>query len=80
MKLKPDEVICLKCKGTGKLKSWTSGDFEIIPECSNCWGAGKLDWIERVMGKSAWRFETNHADIVINGKGTKYKRKGGKSY
>ncbi|MCK5603325.1 hypothetical protein KAR91_15685 [Candidatus Pacearchaeota archaeon] len=50
-KLKDHEVMCPECKGTGKLKSWTSGNFEITPECSKCLGEGKFDWIERIMGK-----------------------------
>jgi Zn ribbon nucleic-acid-binding protein len=51
IKLNPGEILCPKCKGSGKGKTWKSGDFEITPECSKCLGDGKFDWIERVTGK-----------------------------
>lgn len=56
-KLKPSDVICPKCNGTGKGKSWHAGDFEITPECNHCYGEGKLDWIERVTGKQRRIFD-----------------------
>jgi len=47
--LSQGEVICPKCKGTGVL---SDRDFPApAPECSKCWGAGNLDWIDLIMGK-----------------------------
>jgi len=44
------EFICDKCKGTGYEpgQNLNSGILEI---CGKCLGHGKLDWIERVVGK-----------------------------
>ena len=55
MKLKDGEVVCHKCNGTGKLKEWgMGGGFTVTPECHVCCGEGKLDWIERVIGKERY--------------------------
>jgi hypothetical protein len=43
MELKPGEVICDECLGTGESIAHHS--------CPKCWGNGKLDWIENVVGK-----------------------------
>ena len=52
------EIICPKCKGnciifTGKL---SVSDFDKVPIedtviCPKCFGTGKLDWIENILGK-----------------------------
>jgi hypothetical protein len=49
MILEPDEVICNRCDGSGEEPGEFVGGFEIT--CSRCWGTGKLDWIENIMGK-----------------------------
>jgi hypothetical protein len=45
--LNPGDVICPKCRGSG----WLTGKNDWEYTCNKCWGAGKLDWIERIMGK-----------------------------
>ena len=48
--LKPGEVMCNRCNGTGKnfdkefVKIWG------ITDCPKCWGKGKLDWVENFTG------------------------------
>lgn len=49
--MKKEEVKCDKCNGTGALPA----DLErSIPSttCPKCYGWGKLDWIENVVGKA----------------------------
>lgn len=46
LKLKEGEVLCDKCYGKGFL-----GKGRALPICPKCFGAGKLDWIENVVGK-----------------------------
>ena len=46
--LEEDYVICNRCDGTGKINSATWGFQQV---CTKCWGEGKLDWIENVVGK-----------------------------
>lgn len=51
--LRQGDIICPKCKGHGFVDvepdiDWKT-DWEV--QCNKCWGAGKLDWIERIMGK-----------------------------
>lgn len=41
-------VICEDCKGSGFVAAGMSG---ISQTCPTCWGAGKLTWVERVVGK-----------------------------
>ena len=41
------EVICPKCKGLAFMDR-QQGAYS---SCNRCWGAGKLDWIELIMGK-----------------------------
>ena len=46
--LKPGEMICDVCNGTGKV------DHDKIPmrvSCKKCYGTGKVDWIENITGK-----------------------------
>lgn len=53
-KLKPGEVKCEKCKGTGyNLKAPDNNipRYQKLPPCPKCHGSGKLDWIENVVGK-----------------------------
>jgi hypothetical protein len=63
-KLKPGEIFCPKCKGSGKGKSWEAGGYEFSPECPKCLGDGKLDWIGRIMGKPRRLFERLEADLI----------------
>ena len=56
MKLKPGEIKCDKCKGTGydltiPKQEYETGYYQKHYPCSKCWGKGKLDWIENVVGK-----------------------------
>lgn len=57
MKLKPGEVLCPKCHGSGEGHSWEIDEFKITPECTHCYGDGKLDWVERVTGKPRRGFD-----------------------
>lgn len=52
MKQKNDgsEFICPDCKGTGTDQK-QSKESTIIKECIKCRGEGKLDWIEKAVGK-----------------------------
>ncbi len=49
--LDPGDIICLKCEGLGWLTKDLSRENDWQYTCDKCWGAGKLDWIERIMGK-----------------------------
>jgi DnaJ-class molecular chaperone len=62
--LEEDEVFCPKCKGTGKGKSWMAGEFIITPECSHCLGEGKLDWLERIVGKPPRKYKDIQAAVI----------------
>lgn len=44
--LNDGEVICSHCKGTRK-----EYPSPITRKCSKCFGEGKLDWIENIIGK-----------------------------
>ena len=46
MNLNPGEVICDKCNGEIFI-----GDESNTEICSKCLGAGKVDWIENIVGK-----------------------------
>lgn len=46
--LDPGEHHCPKCDGTG-LEYKPDGD--VPPHCKHCRGTGKLDWVEKVIGK-----------------------------
>ena len=48
--LEEEYVICNRCDGTGK-KLTKHGRFQYSGPCDKCWGEGKLDWIENVVGK-----------------------------
>jgi len=58
-KLKEGEVLCPHCKGSGfkyppgnpKDPNYDSSDDYYSPRCTKCWGAGKLDWIDLIIGK-----------------------------
>ena len=50
MDLKPGEVICDECNG-----SCINYDLEFIKiwghtDCPKCWGKGKLNWVDNLVG------------------------------
>jgi len=53
--LQDGEVVCSKCNGKRQIKTdkppWWRLNFKELEICSKCWGDGKLDWIENVIGK-----------------------------
>jgi hypothetical protein len=49
MNLKPGEVICEVCNGQGHVNQ--ENDVFSDP-CYYCYGTGKLDWIENIVGKT----------------------------
>jgi DnaJ-class molecular chaperone len=48
IKLAPGEYFCPKCNGKGIIQLKNK---KINLECSKCYGYGKLDWVEKAMGK-----------------------------
>ncbi len=52
-KLNPGDVICYECKGEGLYKPIPSDIYNGYwkMQCDVCHGAGKLDWIENIVGK-----------------------------
>ena len=51
IELKPGEVICDRCNGTGKNIIQPIGDFLECPWCPKCHGAKKVDWISNAIWK-----------------------------
>ena len=56
IELNDGDVICPKCKGSGKpeFNGIKKGELFLtkpFPECEHCNGEGKLDWVEAVVGK-----------------------------
>ncbi|MCK5613091.1 hypothetical protein KAR91_65060 [Candidatus Pacearchaeota archaeon] len=49
--LEPGYVICSECDGTGGFQKNRLDPKYHYYVCTKCWGEGKLDWIENVMGK-----------------------------
>lgn len=50
--LKEGEVLCNKCHGEGvfwRVNLKTLQNKENM-ECKKCWGAGKLNWVDNMMG------------------------------
>lgn len=48
---------CHICKGTGKDKS------KYKDKCTFCWGEGKVDWIENIIGKKKPTIDIEEAMI-----------------
>lgn len=50
------EEFCPKCRGRGRIIKKSKGEKPRISLiCSTCYGMGKLDWVEKVVGKkSVW--------------------------
>ena len=69
--MKDWEVVCDKCSGTGKEKSKPFGET-----CHKCWGEGKLDWVENMIGErqkftylvkpGIYVMEVDFSDFVLN--------------
>lgn len=57
MELEEGEVVCNECNGKGVTLEWIELNYLAgykspkEKECDKCLGAGKLDWIENVVGK-----------------------------
>jgi hypothetical protein len=79
MKLKPGEVICPQCEGFRYKKYHELTSYERarqwLQKCPKCKGAGKLDWVEAVVGKKGTTmkpvFYTREVDFskrIRNGK------------
>jgi hypothetical protein len=51
IQLNPGEIICPECNGSGNNIFEQSDLWNAISQCSKCLGSGKLDWIERIVGK-----------------------------
>ncbi len=49
LNLTDGEEICTECRGYGMIM--TSLLHEDHKMCHKCWGHGKLDWIEKAVGK-----------------------------
>ncbi len=50
MKLEEGEYICSECEGRGSIPSKLRPNI-LAAMCKKCQGAGKLDWIENIVGK-----------------------------
>jgi hypothetical protein len=51
VKLNPGDIYCPRCGGAGRYEKQKCGEWTFSEECNTCLGAGKLDWIEQVVGK-----------------------------
>jgi hypothetical protein len=58
-------VACSKCDGRGTLEEDNDPAVHVRP-CSKCWGAGKLDWIENVVGKRSFWGNTASRSCLDN--------------
>ena len=73
MKLLDGEVICNKCKGTGKQKNSYYPDNT----CTKCLGKGKLDWVSNAMAEKEvsifdWKVATTACESNITEELYKY--------
>lgn len=56
--LKEGEMVCPECNGMGYIDKIPSDNFHVFKErCPKCLGAGKLDWIENVVGKKEMYYD-----------------------
>lgn len=49
-KLKDGEKLCPKCKGKGRTRVFYFHDHCDSLMCNKCYGKGKLDWVEQIVG------------------------------
>lgn len=53
--LEEGEILCPQCIGTGKAGTVKEKGKQIyfteLGTCDKCWGDGKLDWVDLIMGK-----------------------------
>lgn len=53
--LEEGEILCPQCIGTGKAGTVKEKGkpiyFTELGTCDKCWGDGKLDWVDLIMGK-----------------------------
>ncbi len=56
MQLKEGEMICRQCKGHGEIIKKIDDIDRILKTCNKCFGTGKLDWIENIVGKDPYNF------------------------
>jgi len=64
--LNEGEMVCNKCDGYGspstiKTKGFFKKQIRVFQDahCSKCWGSGKVDWIENIVGKKQTQFTTD---------------------
>ena len=53
VKLNPGDVICYRCNGTGEIINSKHYKSLMDIQCYVCYGEGKLDWIENIVGKES---------------------------
>jgi len=51
MNLQEGELICDKCNGTGQSIEELTETSKKWTWCSKCYGSGKVDWIDNIMGR-----------------------------
>lgn len=72
MKLEEWEELCDKCKGLGCKYEYLGNDNSFPKRCKKCGGTGKLDFIEKIVGKKtsniiSYTVHNNSSrDITIN--------------
>ena len=52
IELKDGEEFCKKCHGKGSVFRYRPYRKKIALTCNICLGTGKLDWVEKVVGKN----------------------------
>jgi len=50
MQLKPGEVLCDRCNGSGENYDPEFVEIWGITDCPKCWGKGKLNWVDNIVG------------------------------
>lgn len=64
--LKEGEVICSKCDGSGYARD--DSNFVGYNFCSKCFGEGKLDWIDNILGKTVGSTTISMASTYVSTK------------
>jgi len=60
--LEEGEVMCSKCNGSGYTQD--NSDFNRYNICNKCYGEGKLDWIDNILGKIVSTTATFSVDTI----------------